>query len=180
MLTIKVPMVEGFNQASREFVPAETFTLQLEHSLLSLSKWESEFEKPFLTAEKKTAEEVLGYVKAMTLTSSVPSEVYMRLSEENVREIDAYISSKMTATWFTDNGTEKRDREVITSELIYYWMFSSGIDKQCELWHLNRLFTLIKVFNEKNKAPKKMTRAEIAQQHRTLNEQRRAKMGTSG
>lgn len=180
MLTIEVAMSEGFNEETKEFVPADVIKLELEHSLISLSKWESKFEKPFLSTENKTPEEILYYVKAMSLTSEVPDAVFLNLSEDNVKEIDAYIGAKMTATWFRTDGNQRPSRETITAELIYYWMFSSGIDKACENWHLNRLFTLIKVFSEKNKPQKKMGKDDVARQQRELNAHRRAQMGTSG
>jgi hypothetical protein len=173
-------MTEAYNEETREFVIADGFKLELEHSLVSLSKWESKFEKPFLSTENKTPEEILWYMKAMTLTQDVPEEVFQRLSEDNIKEIDAYTTAKMTATWFREDVNQRRSREIITAELVYYWLFSYGIPKECEDWHLNRLFTLIKVFSEKNKPPKKMSKAEAAQQNRSLNAQRRAQMGTSG
>jgi hypothetical protein len=173
-------MTEAYNEETREFVIADGFKLELEHSLVSLSKWESKFEKPFLSTENKTPEEILWYMKEMTLTQDVPEEVFQRLSEDNIKEIDAYTTAKMTATWFREDANQRRSREIITAELVYYWLFSYGIPKECEDWHLNRLFTLIKVFSEKNKPPKKMSRAEAAQQNRSLNAQRRAQMGTSG
>jgi hypothetical protein len=173
-------MTEAYNEETREFVIADGFKLELEHSLVSLSKWESKFEKPFLSTENKTPEEILWYMKAMTLTQDVPEEVFQRLSEDNIKEIDAYTTAKMTATWFREDANQRRSREIITAELVYYWLFSYGIPKECEDWHLNRLFTLIKVFSEKNKPPKKMSKAEAAQQNRSLNAQRRAQMGTSG
>jgi hypothetical protein len=173
-------MTEAYNEETREFVIADGFKLELEHSLVSLSKWESKFEKPFLSTENKTPEEILWYMKAMALTQDVPEEVYQRLSEDNIEEIDSYIGAKMTATWFREDANQRRSREIITAELVYYWLFSYGIPKECEDWHLNRLFTLIKVFSEKNKPPKKMSKAEAAQQNRSLNAQRRAQMGSSG
>lgn len=180
MLTIIVPMSEGLNEETQEFVVDVAFKLEMEHSLVSLSKWESKFEKSFLHTKDKTPEELLYYVKAMTLTKDVPEEVFMKLSADNVKAIDDYLGAKMTATWFREDENQKPSREIITAELVYYWMFSAGIPKDCEHWNLNRLFTLIKVFSEKNKPAKKMSKAQIAQQHRDLNAQRRAQLGTSG
>lgn len=180
MLTVTVPITEGYNEKTKEFIPAEVFKLEMEHSLVSLSKWESKFEKPFLSTVDKTSEEILFYIKAMTLTPNVPDIVFQKLSEDNVKEIDAYFGAKMTATWFREEKNQKQSREIITSELIYFWMFSAGIDKACEDWPLNRLLTLIKVFSEKNKPQKKMSRADIIRQNQELNAQRRAQLGTSG
>lgn len=180
MLTITVLGDESFDEENNEFVYPEAVELQLEHSLVSLSKWESEFEKPFLAPGERTNEEVLGYIRAMLLTPNVPEEVLNKLSEENVQEINNYIDKKMTATWFGDGNKPRPSRETITSELIYYWMFTAGIDKECEHWHLNRLITLIRVFSAKNEKPKKMNEAEAARQRHALNEQRRKQLGTSG
>jgi hypothetical protein len=179
MLKILVPMTEEYyDESTREFV-VETFELELEHSLVSLSKWESKFCKPFLGSDDKTAEETLEYIKAMVLTPEVPEEVFSRLSNENVDSINEYIGSKQTATWFNDKAAPK-GREIITAEIIYYWMVTMNIDWQAQHWHLNRLFTLVKVISSKNGPQKKMSRAEIAQQQRSLNEQRKAQLGTSG
>lgn len=180
MLTIVVPGIDLYDEVREEFTNAEGFTLELEHSLVSLSKWESIFEKPFLGKEDKTTDEVLGYVKAMILTPDVPPDVFDRLSKENVEAINKYIDAKMTATWFSDRPNSARNREVITSELIYYWMVSLNIPFECQHWHLNRLFTLIRIFNIKNAKPKKMSRSEMAARNRELNAQRRAQLGTTG
>jgi hypothetical protein len=180
MLTIVVPGVEMFDEQSHEFVTRGDVTLDLEHSLVSLSKWESKFEKPFLGKGEKTIDEVLEYIKFMTLTPDVSDEVYKKLTKENVEEINKYIDSKMTATWFSDATSAPATRDVITAELIYYWMISFQIPFECENWHLNRLFTLIRVCNIKQAKPKKMSRAEIAARNRELNARRRKQLGTTG
>lgn len=185
MLTINVPLTQGesYNEETGEFIPAETYALHLEHSLVSLSKWESEHEKPFLGKTVKSPEESVSYVKAMTLDPNVPSEIFEKLTKENVAEIDAYLEAKMTATWFNERNAEKPSRKIITAELIYYWMITLNIPLEWENRHLNRLLTLIRVCNLENAPQKKLTRAEMAERNRTnaqLNAERRAKMNTRG
>jgi hypothetical protein len=180
MLTIVVPGVEMFDDQSQEFISKDDVTLELEHSLVSLSKWESKYEKPFLSAEEKTEEEMFWYIKAMALDDKIPPGVFDKLSSENVKAIDAYINAKMTATTFGDEKDQPRGRERITSELVYYWMIALHIPFECQHWHFNRLLSLIKICNVKNAPEKKLSPGEIAARNRSLNAQRKAKLGTSG
>jgi hypothetical protein len=181
MLSIYVSSIELFDEDAQEFLSKPGFVLELEHSLVSLSKWESTFEKPFLGPKEKTTEEILSYIKAMIISKNPPGDVLDRLSKKNLDDISNYIDAKMSATWFNDPpGSLSKSREIITAELIYYWMIHFNIPIQFETWHLNRLFTLIKICNIKQTPPKKMTRGEVMARNRALNEQRRAQLGTSG
>lgn len=179
MLKIIVPGVEMFDEATQEFVTVGDVSLELEHSLVSLSKWESFYEKPFLGQEKST-EEVISYIKFMTLTPDIPEETFNKLSESNLSNIQEYLDAKMTATWFSDSPGSPKSRDIITAELIYYWMIVFQIPFECENWHINRLFTLIRVCNIKQAKPKKMSRSEIAARNKELNDRRRAQLGTTG
>lgn len=180
MLTIVVPGVEMFDEKSQEFVTRGDVTLELEHSLVSLSKWESIYEKAFLGQDEKSTKEVLTYIKVMTLTPNVPQEIFLKLSEGNITAINDYIDAKMTATWFNEAPGAPKTRDVITAELIYYWLITFQIPFECERWHLNRLFTLIRVCNIKQSKPKKMSRSEIASRNREINAQRRTQLGSKG
>lgn len=179
MLKITVVLEEGFDETTNQFVALKSFDLELEHSLVSLSKWESEFCKPFLGKEDKTLEETIWYVRAMTLTQNVPGEVYEKLSNDNIDAINAYIGAPMTATTFTEKQN-RAAQEIITAEIIYWWMIGLNIPFECENWHFNRLLTLIRVCNLKNAPAKKMSRAEQAQQQRELNAKRKAMMNSKG
>ena len=181
MLQIKVPLTsEGWDEEKQEFVEPEYKVLQLEHSLLSLSKWESKWCKCFFSKEDKTFEETIDYIKCMTLTQNVNPEVYVHLSKENIDEINKYIEAPMTATHFYEDKNSRPSRETITSELIYYWMIALNIPHEYERWHLNRLLTLIQVCNIKNQPSKKMGRKAIASQNAALNNARRQKFNTKG
>ena len=180
MLQITIPAVELWDERKQEFVITKEQTLQLEHSLVSISKWESKWCKPFLSKQEKTLEETLDYIKCMTITQNVDPEVYNYLTNENIEEINKYIEAPMTATYFSDDKTVKPSREQITAELIYYWMIALNIPFECQNWHLNRLLTLIKVCNIKNQPPKKRSRKEIMSRNAALNAARRKQLNTKG
>lgn len=182
-ITIPAAVSEEFDDSNNEFVyktVSKEQTLQLEHSLVSLSKWESKWCKPFLTKGEKTREEVLDYVRCMTLTKNVDPNVYYHLTNENITEIMNYIDAPMTATTFVDRDKGKGSNEQTTAELIYYWMIALNIPFECQKWHLNRLLTLIRVCNVKNQPPKKMSRREILSRNHALNEARRKQLNTRG
>lgn len=179
MLTITIPGIESYNEETNEFIYYEGEKIQLEHSLVSISKWEANWCKPFLSGADKTPEEILDYIKCMTLTENVSDETYNRLSEENFAMINDYIGRPMTATTFGPENN-KGGREIITSEVIYYWMVSYNIPFECQNWHLNRLLTLVKVCNVKNNPPKKMSKQELLNRNRALNAARRKKLNTRG
>ena len=181
MLRLVVPISpEGWDEQKEEFVEAKTQVLQLEHSLVSLSKWESKWCKPFLSEGSKTEEEILDYIKYMTLTQNVNPDVYSHLTAENFKQIDAYINAPMTATTFSENKGGRNKREVITAELIYYWMIALTIPFECQKWHLNRLLTLIRVCNIKNQPPKKRSRRDTASSYAQLNAARRKQLNSKG
>lgn len=180
MLTLVVGETDMFDDREQEFRREGGTKLRLEHSLVSLSKWESIHEKPFLEGNAKSPEEILSYVECMVIDDFPLGDILPKLSEENFKDINKYIDAKMTATWFAEQPGAPQAKEIITSELIYYWMTVFNIPFVCESWHLNRLFTLIRICNIKQSKPKKMSRAEIAQRNRELNAQRKAQLGTKG
>lgn len=181
MLSITVPAVELWDEGKQEFVGLKKEqTLQLEHSLVSLSKWESKWCKAFLTNKEKTREEMLDYVKCMTITQNVDPEIYKYLSNENIIQINKYIEAPMTATTINEPKTTKGSRETVTSELIYYWMIALNIPFECQKWHLNRLLTLIRVCNIKNQPPKKTSKKDLLSRNAALNAARRKQFNTSG
>lgn len=179
MLSLPIYGPELFDEKVERFTRAELFRLELEHSLVSLSKWESKFEKPFLGEGEKTEEELLWYINAMHQGDNLPPDLHLYLTDDHVVKVNEYINAKMTATWFSEND-DKKNKEVITAEVIYYWMVSLQIPFECQHWHLNRLMTLVRVINEKNAPPKKLSREQIMERNRRLNEERQKKYGTSG
>ncbi len=181
MLQIAIPSHEYYDEAKNEFITVKGQVIQLEHSLVSISKWESKWNKPFLSKDKKTVEEFLDYVRCMTLTQNVNPMLYKNITKDIADQIMEYIEAPMTATWFNDaRGPSRRNSEVITSELIYYWMVALQIPFECQKWHLNRLMTLIRICNIKNAPKKKMSRSEIYSRNAALNAARRKAMGSAG
>ena len=179
MLQITIPATETWDESKQEFNYTKERTLQLEHSLVSLSKWESKWCKPFLSQKDKTYEETIDYIRCMTVTPNVDPDIYYCLTTENFEQINDYISSPMTATFFS-NTSSRVNREIITSEVIYYWMIALNIPFECKKWHLNRLLTLIRVCEIKNTPPKKRSSQEIMSQNAALNAARRAELNSKG
>lgn len=182
MLEIVVPAGEGFNSAKNEFFYWNEQKLVLEHSLLSISQWEAKYHKPFLSSEKSD-KEVLDYVRCMTINKNVDPNVYLHLTSQNLNDINDYINDSMTATWFTEEVKKEgavSHKETITSELIYYYMVACQIPFECQKWHINRLLTLIRIYNEKNKDPKKMSKKDLLARNKSLNAARKAKYNSKG
>lgn len=181
MLTIHVTVIpEQYDEETNSFIDPVTVELQMEHSLVSISKWESKWHKSFISTPELTDEETLDYIKCMTLTPNVPADVYSLLSDDNVQEIKDYIANPMTATTFHNDKKGRGSREKITSELIYYWMITWNVPVEFENWHLNRLTTLIRICSLKNQPEKKMSQRDIASRNAALNAQRRAKLNSKG
>lgn len=179
--TITIPSREYLDERTNEFVYVEGKTLTLEHSLLSISKWESRWHKSYLTEGPGTPTEQLDYVRCMTITPNVNLLVYSGMTAENWEKINNYINDPMTATTFHNlNEKNSRFRKKITNEEIYSWMVALEIPFECEKWHINRLMTLIKICNIRNQPAKKMNQNEVRNQYKALNEARRAKMGSKG
>lgn len=180
MLRITIPATEQWDEEKEEFVYTKAQTLQLEHSLVSLSKWEAKWNQAFLSNKDKTFEQTIDYIRCMTITQNVRDEVYGLLTNKQIKEINDYISAPMTATYFREDKNAKPNREVVTAELIYYWMIMLNIPFECQKWHLNRLLTLIKVCNIKNAPPKKRSKRDIMSQNAALNAARRKQLNTKG
>ena len=178
-LPITIPAQEAWDEAKEEFVQIKETKLLLEHSLLSVSKWEEKWHKPFLSKDKKTPEELLDYIRCMTISSNIDPEVYKYLTPQNIREVNAYIEDPATATWFSDTD-KKQNREIVTSEIIYYWITTFRINWKVEKWHLNRLLALIRVMSIKNTPEKERSVAEINKEYHDLNEMRKKRFHSTG
>lgn len=179
MLQITIPQTELFNEETQEFFQIKEQTLCLEHSLVSVAKWESKWKKPFLGIEEKTVDEITDYIRCMTITQNVNPICYLGLTRGNLLEVKKYIDDTMTATTFKNRNGSK-SHEIITAEIIYYWMIELGIPFECQKWHLNRLLTLVNVCSIKNTPAKKMSRKDALAQQSQLNAARRAKFKSKG
>ena len=181
MFLLKIPDTELFDERTEQFISIKGQTLQLEHSLVSISKWESKWHKPFLSRENKTREETIDYIRFMTITQNVNPTVYNLISDSQIEEINRYIDDPMTATTFRKEDGKGGSSRIITSEEIYYYMVAYQIPfDPCQKWHFNRLMTLIHVCDEKNKPKKKMKKGDIARRNRSLNAARRARFNSAG
>lgn len=173
-ITITIPEGEFWDEKQLQFVYSKEQSVTFEHSLVSISKWESKWHIPFLSKEEKTQEQTLDYIKCMTITQNVKDETYSCLSQENVKELTDYINNPMTAAWFS--GNQGRNNRIITSEVMYYYMIELGIPMECQRWHINRLFTLMKVINEERK-DNKMSTNELYRRNSELNRLRKQRLG---
>lgn len=173
--------MEIYDEEHNRFINIKEQKLVLEHSLVSISKWESKWKKPFIHQTELSMEELRDYVRCMTLTQNVNPNVYLALTAPMLNDIVAYMNEQQTATWFSNSTDNKqKNGEVITSELVYYWMTAANIPKECEKWHFSRLMTLIRIAGEKNQPPKKMKKNDIYKQNQALNAMRRAKLKSRG
>lgn len=180
MLEVIVPAREYWDETLEQFTSQDERVLQLEHSLISISKWESKWRKPFLNDDDKSEEESRDYVRCMTMTKGVPPEVYYAILPEDILRISEYIKTPQTATTINEVPGPPSAKPVITSEVVYYWMIAYKIPQAYEKWHFSRLLTLIRVCEAKSKPPTKMNKADLRAKMRQLNEERRAKYNTRG
>lgn len=180
MLHITITAIEQWDEINEQFINTKEQKLSLEHSLVSLSKWESKWCKPFFSKQEKTQEQIIDYVRCMTITQNVDPEIYKYLSKDNLKQINDYIDAPMTATWFSEDKNKKGNNKQITSEIIYYWMIAFNIPFECQKWHLNKLMTLIRVCDIKNQPPKKRSQKEIMSRNAALNAARRKRLNSKG
>ena len=183
MITIDIPEFEIYDEKDNRFISIKSYSISLEHSLISISKWEQKWKKPFLSKldrHKKTNEEILDYIRCMCLTKNVDPLVFKYIPDEVITKVNAYIDDPMTATWFNKTDDRASSREIVTSELIYYWMIKLNIPTEFQKWHLNRLMTLIEIFSIKDTPPKKLSASEIAKRRTALNAARLKQFNTRG
>lgn len=179
-IKINIPSQEFFDESTGEFTNVEGTSIVLEHSLISIAKWESKWHIPYLNNKDKTIEQALDYLRCMTITQNVDPEIYKYIPESESRRLEAYINDPMTATTITKQEGKGGSRKILTAEVIYFYMLSYNIPADFDKWHLNRLLTLIEVFNEENKPKKKMSKQQAISRYASLNAARRAKLNSAG
>ena len=180
MLELVIEPMEFWDEATETFIEIKGQTLRLEHSLVSISKWESKWHKPFLSDKEKTKDETIDYIKCMTLTQNVNPDIYNRINQEHIHKIKQYIEDPMTATTINRPKNGRPNREQVTAELIYYWMIALNIPVEFQKWHLNKLLMLVEVCNIKNQPPKKMSKNAIKNRNAALNAARRQQLNSKG
>lgn len=187
MLKIFIPDSQTYDEDREEFVSVKATTLQLEHSLLSIKKWESKWHEPFLEKKDKTSEQLIDYIQCMTINQNIDPNVYLFITDEQIKEICDYMEDPMTATWFSSDKeptspTNNRIRgRIITAELIYYWMIKLGIPVEFQKWHISQLITLIRVINaEEAPKGKTMSKKELYEKYDRINAANRARFHTRG
>lgn len=180
MLEITIPKFELYDEGNNEFLEIGPYNLSMEHSLVSISKWESKWHKPFIGQDNLSNEEVVDYFRCMTITKNVNPIAYSYLSSDNIKKINEYIDDPMTGTTFYEFLPERsEDKKKISSEEIYSKMILLEIPFECEKWHINRLLTLIRVCNL-DRSDKKMTKMETMKAYQKLNAERRKNLKTKG
>lgn len=180
MIQVTIPGGELFDSKTNEFVNFKTTTVSLEHSLISISKWEAKWKKPFFKNEERSLDEIVDYIACMSLNPNIDHRIFHKISSAEVRRVSDYISDPMTATTFNELEDFKNNKQIVTSELIYYWMIAYNIPFECQKWHINRLLTLIRICGIKNAPPKKTSKAEMMRKRAQINAERRSKLHTKG
>lgn len=180
MLEIYIPAMEFYDESNNIFIHVAGQNLKLEHSLVSLSKWESIWEKPFLSQKNMTEAETISYIKCMTITQNVNPALYKGITQDIINQVNSYIAHPMTATTFPNKDPRRINREIITAEIIYYWMITLNVPFECQKWHLNKLLTLLNVCNIKSQPGKKMSPREVIARNKALNAERKSKLNTRG
>ena len=182
MLQLKISSSRWFDESREEFVIYPATSLKLEHSLISIQRWEAKWHKSFLNSKELSTEEIKDYVRCMSLDQNVDAAVYDRLTMKEIDQIKEYIANPMTATTFSNRNPSPPGRQIVTAELIYYWMTAYNIPFECAKWHINQLLTLIRVCGIKNSPNNKVkgSNRKMGEQRAALNKARRARTGSAG
>lgn len=181
MLSLVVPAMELYDSEREEFVYTKPVSFEIEHCLLAMSRWESKWKKPFLSPDEKTSDEVIDYIRCMTMSDNVPDDVYNRLPYDVIEQINDYVDAPHSATTIRNQeGSGRVRNEIVTTEVIYYWMTAFGIPFECETWNLDRLLKLIEICLIKSQPAKKMPKAQVRQMYDSLNKARRSKLHSKG